>query len=129
MHDVSIRLDDTPGALARMGECLGNAGLSIEGVGAWVVGASGAAHFLFEDGHAARVALEAAGIEVLDVRGVVVQRLKQAVPGQLGQLARRMADAGINIEALYSDHDHRMVLVVDKPDEARAVSEAWARKA
>jgi hypothetical protein len=34
------------------------------------------------------------------------QRLKQEVPGQLGLLARRMAEAGANIEALYSDHDH-----------------------
>jgi hypothetical protein len=24
-----------------------------------------------------------------------------------------MADAGVNIEALYSDHDHRLILAVD----------------
>lgn len=67
-----------------------------------------------------------AGIEVLEVRDVVVQRFKQAVPGQLGQLSRRMADAGINIEVLYSDHDHQLVLVVDKLEEARAVSARWS---
>jgi hypothetical protein len=39
-----------------------------------------------------------------------VQRLKQAIPGQLGQLTRRMANAGINIEVLYSDHDHQLIL-------------------
>ena len=126
MQDVSIRLDNEPGALAKMGECLGRAGVSVEGGGAWVVGGSGIAHFLFQDGEAARAALEAAGIEVLEVRDVVVQRLKQEVPGQLGQLTRRMADAGINIEVLYSDHDHQLVLVVDKPEEARVVSARWA---
>lgn len=63
---------------------------------------------------------------MLEVRDVVVQRLKQAVPGQLGQLTRRMADAGINIEVLYSDHDHQLVLVVDQPEEARVVSAKWA---
>lgn len=126
MHDVSIQLDDRPGALAEMGECLGRAGVSIEGGGAWVVGAQGAAHFLFHDGHAARAALEAAGIQVLAIREVVVQRLKQAGPGQLGQLTRRMAEAGINIEALYSDHDHQLVLVVDQPVQARAVASEWA---
>ncbi len=126
MQDVSIRLENEPGALAKMGECLGRAGVSVEGGGAWVVGGSGAAHFLFQDGEAARSALEAAGIEVLDVRDVVVQRLKQEVPGQLGQLTRRMADAGVNIEVLYSDHDHQLVLVVDKPEEARVVSAKWA---
>jgi hypothetical protein len=81
-----------------------------------------------DDGERARVALEAAGIRVLAVRDVIVQRLKQAVPGQLGLLTRRMADAGVNIEVLYSDHDHRLVLVVDDLERARAVSDAWSRE-
>src|SRR5579862_8152577 len=113
MKDVSIILENRPGALAELGEALGRAGVSIEGGGAWVVGGNGAAHFLFRDGAAARQALEAGGIRVLEERDVVVQRLKQAVPGQLGKLTRRMADAGVNIEALYSDHDHQLILVVD----------------
>lgn len=126
MQDVSILLEDRPGALADMGEALGRAGVSIEGGGAWVVNGSGAAHFLFTDGALARQALEAVGIRVLAVRDVVVQRLKQAVPGQLGQLTRRMAEAGVNIEVLYSDHDHQLILVVDDVAKAREVSAAWA---
>ena len=93
MQDLAIVLENRPGALAEMGEALGRAGVSIEGGGAWVVGDRGAAHFLFEDGQAARRALEAVGIQVLQVRDVIVQRLKQAVPGQLGQLTRRMAES------------------------------------
>jgi len=129
MKDLSIILENRPGALAEMGEALGRAGVSIEGGGAWVVGSGGAAHFLFEDGQAARNALEAAGITVIAEREVVVQRLKQAVPGQLGQLTRRMADAGVNIEVLYSDHDHQLILVVDKVDRAREVAALWATEA
>jgi hypothetical protein len=125
MQDVAIALDNRPGALAEMGEALGRAGVSIEGGGAFVVDGKGIAHFLFEDGAAARRALEAAGIRVLAVRDVVVQRLHQGEPGQLGKLTRRMADAGVNIEVLYSDHDHRLILVVDDVAKARAVSEAW----
>ena len=128
MKDLAIRLENRPGALAGMGEALGAAGVSIEGGGAWVVDGVGVAHFLFQDGAAARRALEAAGITVLAERDVVVQRLKQAVPGQLGQLTRRMAEAGVNIEVLYSDHDHQLILVVDKPDEGRRVAEAWSRE-
>ena len=45
MQDVSILLDNRPGALADMGEALGRAGVSIEGGSAWVAGGSGAAHF------------------------------------------------------------------------------------
>lgn len=126
MKDLAIELANRPGALAEMGEALGEAGVSIEGGGAWVVDGKGVAHFLFDDGVAARRALEAKGIKVLAERDVVVQRLKQAVPGQLGKLARRMGDAGINIEVMYSDHDNQLILVVDDIERARAVSREWA---
>lgn len=128
IKDLAIELDDRPGALAEMGEALGRAGVSIEGGGAWVVDGRGIAHFLFADGSGARTALENAGIRVVAERDVVVQRLKQAVPGQLGQLTRRMADAGVNIEVLYSDHDHQLILVVDDVERGRRVAEQWARE-
>jgi hypothetical protein len=128
MKDLAIELENRPGALARMGEALGKAGVSIEGGGAWVVGGQGAAHFLFADGAAARHALEAAGIRVIRESEVVVQRLAQEVPGQLGMLTRRMAEAGVNIEVLYSDHDHQLILVVDDVERGRAVTREWARE-
>jgi hypothetical protein len=128
MKDLAIALENRPGALAEMGEALGRAGVSIEGGGAWVVGGEGVAHFLFADGAAARKALAAAGIRVIGERDVVVQRLQQGVPGQLGKLTRRMADAGVNIEVLYSDHDHQLILVVDNVARAREVADAWARE-
>lgn len=128
MKDLAILLDNRPGALAEMGEALGRAGVSVEGGGAWVVDGRGIAHFLFQDGAAARRALESAGIQVLAERDVVVQRLKQDVPGQLGLLTRRMAEAGVNIEVLYSDHDHQLILVVDDVERGRAVAEAWTRE-
>jgi hypothetical protein len=126
MNDLSIALENRPGALADMGEALGRAGVSIEGGGAWAVQDTVVAHFLFADGPAARQALEAARIQVLASREVVTVRLKQGVPGQLGKLARLMADAGVNIEVQYSDHDHRLILVVDKIEAAREVARAWS---
>lgn len=128
MKDLAISLANRSGALAEMGDALGRAGVSIKGGGAWVVRGRGVAHFLFADGHAARNALEAAGIVVSAERDVVVQRLNQAEPGQLGKITRRMAEAGVNIEVLYSDHDHQLILVVDDIAEGRAVSEAWTRE-
>ena len=128
MQDVAIELDNRTGALAEMGQALGRAGISVEGGGAWVANGRGVAHFLFADGAAARRALEAAGIKVVAVRDVVVQRLKQSVPGQLGKLTRRMSDAGVNIEVLYSDHDNQLILVVDDVEKGRAVTAAWAQE-
>ena len=127
MRDLTIALENRPGALAEMGDALGRAGVSIEGGGAFVVNGHGVAHFLFEDGVAARMALEAVGIQVLEDREVLVQRLNQTEPGQLGKISRRMAEAGVNIEALYSDHDHQLMLVVDDIAKGREVSQAWTR--
>lgn len=131
MQDVAIELDDRTGALADMGEALGRAGISIEGGGAWVVSAGrsrgnrGVAHFLFAEGGAAQAALEAAGIRVLAVRDVLVQRLRQDEPGQLGKITRLMADGGVNIEALYSDHANQLILVVDDIVKGRQVATSW----
>jgi hypothetical protein len=125
MKDLTIALENRPGALAEMGDALGRAGVSIEGGGAFVVNNQGVAHFLFEDGPAARRALEAAGIRVLAERDVLVARLNQAEPGQLGKISRKLADAGVNIEILYSDHDHQLILVVDDIAKGQAVSKEW----
>jgi hypothetical protein len=125
MFDLEILLDDQLGALAEMGRALGSAGVSVEGGGAWVVDRKGVAHFLVADGVSARGALEAAGMKVAACRPVVLLRLRQEVPGQLGLLTGRMAEAGVNIEALYSDHDHQLVLVTDDPYRAAAVAACW----
>jgi hypothetical protein len=125
MDDVEISLDNAPGELARMGEALGAAGVSVEGGGAWVVANRGVAHFLFEDGDAARRALESIGMNVVAVKPVLLQRLRQDEPGQLGKICRAMADAGVNIEVQYSDHDHQLVLVVDDPVKGAEVSRQW----
>ena len=125
MRDLTIVLENRPGALAEMGDALGRAGVSVEGGGVFVVDGRGVAHFLFEDGAAARGALEAAGIQVVAEREVLVQRLNQEQPGQLGAISRRMADAGVNIEVMYSDHDHQLILCVDDVEAARQIATSW----
>jgi hypothetical protein len=125
VKDLAIALDNRPGALAEMGEVLGNSGVSIEGGGVF----GGVAHFLFHDAHAARAALDRAGIHVVRENDVLVQKLRQDEPGQLGKIARRMADAGVNIEVQYSDHDHNLILVVDDIERGRVVSDEWKRHA
>jgi hypothetical protein len=125
MFDVAIRLENRPGAMAEMGEALGAAGVSVEGGGGWVADGKATMHFLFDDGEAARKALENAGIDVVAVNEVVVLKLRQDVPGQLGKIARRMSDADVNIEVVYSDHANQLCMVVDDPDKGKAVAAAW----
>ena len=125
MLDIELRMANRPGELARMGEALGRAGVSVEGGGMFLVGDAGVAHFLVADDHAARAALAEAGMTVAACREVLSLRLEQDEPGQLGELTRAMAEAGVNIEVLYSDHEHRLILVVDDPAAGRRVRDAW----
>ncbi|MGQ0836973.1 hypothetical protein [Actinokineospora sp.] len=125
MFDIEIALPNRPGALAELGEVLAGAGISVEGGGMFVVRGEGVAHFLVADGVAARNALEKARIRVRASRPVLLQRLRQNEPGQLGKLCRAMADNDVNIELLYSDHAGQLVLLVDAPERGGQVSARW----
>ncbi len=127
MQDVEVHLPARPGALAELGATLGEAGVSLEGGGVFTHGRVGIAHFLVADGARARAALEAVGLGPVAVHDIVTLRLDQETPGQLGSAARRMADAGVDIEVQYSDHAGNLVLVVGDADRAaaRRVAAAW----
>lgn len=129
MYDIELHMTNEPGQLALMGETLGAAGISVEGGGMWVHDGVGVAHFLVADGEAGAAALTGAGLVVAAVRQVSLQRLDQDKPGQLGALCRAMADAGVNIQVLYSDHDHQLVVVGDDPETCAQVSAEWTRSA
>ena len=126
MYDIHVLLPDEPGALARFGRAVGGAGVSLEGGGVFTVNGVGQAHFLVEDGEGARRAAEAAGLRVASVREVLIRRLDQERPGELGRIAAALGDAGINIVTQYSDHANRLILVVDDLAAAAAVTQDWS---
>lgn len=126
MFDLEFDLTNRPGALAELGEAMGRAGMSFEGGGVFTEGDRAVAHFLFQDGEAARAAAEAAGIAVRAMHEPLIRRLKQGTPGQLGAIARALAEADVNILTQYSDHHNRLVLICDKPKMAAEATEAWA---
>ncbi len=130
MKDIELRLADQPGSLAAMASTLGEAGISVEGGGVFVADGIGIAHFLVADHHAATAAdaLRRADIEVVAVRDTVLARLRQDVPGQLGALCKRLADAGVNITTQYSDHQGQLILVVDKHAQAQPVLDTWTTR-
>lgn len=124
-QDLAVRLPHGPGSLAQLGEVLGGAGVNLEGGGGFAVGDTCFVHFLVDDGERAAAVLREAGFVVLGVRDVLELRLRQDEPGQLGTLARAMADANVNIECIYSDHDHRLIVVVDDLEAGRRVAASW----
>jgi hypothetical protein len=127
MFDLTLELAGRPDALAAVGEALGTAGISIEGGGMFRVDGRAVAHFLVRDGHAARHALTEAGLSVTAVREVLVRRLDQDTPGQLGAITRAVTEAGVRVDVLYSDHDHRLILVTSDRAAAAAATAAWDR--
>ena len=117
--DLTISLEDRPGELARLGEALGAAGVNIDGGCATTAGGTGELHILVEDAAGARRALEAAGIQVTAEReAVVVDAPNQ--PGELGRTARKLADAGVNVETYYVATGDALVFVADDPAKARS---------
>jgi hypothetical protein len=119
MKDLTVILEDRPGRLADLGEATGKAGINIEGVCGMPEG-GGAIHILVADEAAARAALSDAAIEVRGERDVLVVDVEDR-PGSMGEVARRIGDAGVNIELVYTTFGEvRLVLGVDDIGKARA---------
>ena len=116
--DLRIEADNTVGQLATLSEELGKVGVNIDGFCATVAGGRGVLHVLVEDAGAARQALVGAGYTVADEREALVLEGVEDRPGYLGEMARRLADNGINIDAAYLATSTRVALVV--PDVAAA---------
>lgn len=128
MKDIEIILENKPGSLALLGETLGKNKVSLEGGGVFQDGETSIAHFLVEDAEKAKEALDAVGIKVTRINEVVIQKLKQDVPGQLGMFCRKLADANVNILVLYSDHSNQLIVVVDDINKGRQVSAEWMKE-
>jgi len=126
MKDIAVYLPNKPGALAEMGETLGAAGVSLEGGGTFTINNQAIAHFLVEDAEIAKIALEQRGMQVAGISKVLIQKLKQDMPGQLGKICRMMAKSDVNILVQYSDHYNQLVLVVDDYEKGKIISEKWS---
>ncbi|WP_336997529.1 amino acid-binding protein [Leclercia sp. M50] len=122
MYDVHVRFNDTPGELARFGQLLGRNGVGLEGGGVFGV----EAHFLVEEGEKARRLLLAAGFNVKAVRKPLIRKLKQARPGELGEIAAALAAQGVSILTQYSDHANHLILLTDNDKLAAEITGPWA---
>jgi hypothetical protein len=118
--DITLLLDDQPGALAQIGEVLGRAGVNIEGLCAVTSGGGQAeVHVLVQDLDAALPALARSGLAVTSEQEVVVVPLKDR-PGALGTVTGRLGEAGVNITLTYLATGTRLVLAADNLAAARA---------
>jgi hypothetical protein len=117
--DLTVRLEDRPGVLASACEALGATGVNIDGICAYPAGTAGQVHLLVEDAVAARRALMDAGHEVVAERDVIVTAVEDR-PGAAGELLRKIANAGVNLELVYLAAGTRLVIGADDLEKARA---------
>lgn len=109
--EFRVSLVDRPGALARLGEVLGDARVNIEAIQGVTLEGKGIVQFVPNDPGKAERALDAAGISHTRREVLIVRVLDQ--PGMLGDVALVMSSAGINIDSVYVTTHGHVVLGVD----------------
>jgi hypothetical protein len=115
--DLEVILHDKPGELARVGEVAGSAGVHIRGVAAFTGDGHGVIHVCVDDADvdAAVSALKAEHMKVADRREVLIVE----VAGSLGEVARELAEANVNVELAYSAFGGSFVVATDDIRSAR----------
>jgi hypothetical protein len=99
MTEFMVHLANRPGMLAMLTEQISSAGIHIEALAAYGVGEEGVARMMVDDASTTRSVLERAGL-TFDEREVLVTVLPHQASA-VATMARRLADAGVNIEAIY----------------------------
>ncbi len=120
MKDITVILENKPGSLADMGETLGENGINMEGLCGFPLKEEALIHILVEEETTARYVLEAAGFQVRAVREVLVIDIGNIVgkPGTGGNLARKLGNAGVNIDLIYFAENNKLVIGVDNLEKA-----------
>jgi len=98
MHAFLVDLDNKPGTLAKLADALGSKGINIENIAGASCGDSGRAAVVTSDDAGTRAAFGSAGFTFKELETVEANLAQK--PGSLAQAARRLADAGVNIEAI-----------------------------
>ncbi len=120
--EFRISLTNAPGQLARVGEALGSRGVNILTVAA--LGADSSIIVLVVDQEdKAREALGELGLSFREAELLTAGIPHQ--PGTLGALAKKMADANINIESIYllgaSAEEVKLAFTVSDLDKAKEI--------
>ena len=98
MRAFIIQAENRPGALADLAEALGQRGINITGVAGSTSGSTGAIALITNDDSGTRSILDERGADYRESE--LVAAGMEDKPGTLGDAARRLADRGVNIEAI-----------------------------
>jgi hypothetical protein len=126
MQVFLVDLKNKPGELARVTEAIAAKGVNITGISGATCSDSGRAAVMTNDEATTRTALKDAGFIYTELEGTDTALRHE--PGTLAKAARRLADAGINIEALLpigmEGNEIHVAFVTNEPVKARQVLSA-----
>lgn len=120
MHDLVIQVENEPGALAKVAAAVSDAGVNLAAATCTRPGDTADLHILVKHPDAAKHALSISGLAVTGQREVVVVEAHDR-PGELADLARRIAEAGINLDLVYVATGTRVVFGAEDIDALRDV--------
>lgn len=120
MTEFVVRLDNRPGSLARLTELLAAAGVNIDALAAWGTNGDGVVRLIVNRPDACSRTLDEAGLAY--ERRMVLSAMLADRPGELARVTRALAEAEINIEAIFLLGTHadglEFAIAVDDPDAA-----------
>jgi hypothetical protein len=127
MRDCSIQLTNHPGDLARVAEALARRGVNIKALAAMSIGGSAMARILPDDIVVARSAFESANVRFTESEVHLVLLENRA--GVLAEVANRLGEAGINLDAIYvtgiADGLVELAVVGDNPKKTKKILEEF----
>jgi hypothetical protein len=106
--DLTIDIENTPGALAQVASAISDAGVNIAAATCVGPGDRAELHILAPHAEAARHLLAISHLGVSREREVVVVNVEDR-PGVLADLTRKIARAGVNIDLVYVATRNRLV--------------------
>jgi hypothetical protein len=119
MMDLTIEVENEPGALAAVAQAISDAGVNISAATCTGPGEKAEMHILVPHAEAARHALAISSVAVTGEREVVVVDAQDR-PGELADLARKVAEAGVNIDLVYVATRTRVVFGAPDLDALKA---------
>ena len=106
--DLVIEVDNEPGALAKVATAISDAGVNISAATCIGDGEKAELHILVPHAAAAKHVLGISHLAVTREREVVVVDVEDR-PGVLADLARQIAEAGVDLDLLYIATRNRVV--------------------
>jgi hypothetical protein len=117
--DLTIDVENSPGALAQVAGAVSDAGVNLAAATCIGSGERTELHILVPHPEAVRHALAIAHLAVSREREVVVVDVEDR-PGVLADVARKVAQAGVNVELVYIATRNRLVFGAADLDALRA---------